>query len=253
MAARDIVYFDGLRKLFYIKKRRDRWELPLPAWTWGPVLLFPFFPCSCEVDEAHNPASLPFPWCWESPEQHRAASRPASSPLQPPRDTPWWGCPLLQPPSSSRWAPACSLLPLSPKSLALLGWYPWAGGHHPVPGGTQKLIAASLCSSSDNEKSSRAAASLLGNMWQYTKLHRDFKVVRTSLLRGPGAGPRSGTQRSQGQGLRPGKLSHPDASGRTARSASLPLPPEEVGTSPRHRPLGGRRLEEWGQRCPCGA
>ncbi|KGL82306.1 Plakophilin-3, partial [Tinamus guttatus] len=29
---------------------------------------------------------------------------------------------------------------------------------------------------SDNEKSSRAAASLLGNMWQYTKLHRDFKM-----------------------------------------------------------------------------
>lgn len=24
MAARDIVYFDGLRKLFFIKKRRDR-------------------------------------------------------------------------------------------------------------------------------------------------------------------------------------------------------------------------------------
>ncbi|NWW90862.1 PKP3 protein, partial [Rhynochetos jubatus] len=31
--------------------------------------------------------------------------------------------------------------------------------------------------SSDNEKSSRAAASLLGNMWQYNKLHRDFKTV----------------------------------------------------------------------------
>ncbi|NXA41073.1 PKP3 protein, partial [Eudromia elegans] len=30
--------------------------------------------------------------------------------------------------------------------------------------------------SSDHEKSSRAAASLLGNMWQYTKLHRDFKT-----------------------------------------------------------------------------
>ncbi|NWV03657.1 PKP3 protein, partial [Ptilonorhynchus violaceus] len=30
--------------------------------------------------------------------------------------------------------------------------------------------------SSDNEKSSRAAASLLGNMWQYAKLHRDFKM-----------------------------------------------------------------------------
>ncbi|NXN97077.1 PKP3 protein, partial [Rhinopomastus cyanomelas] len=30
--------------------------------------------------------------------------------------------------------------------------------------------------SSDNEKSSRAAASLLGNMWQYGKLHRDFKM-----------------------------------------------------------------------------
>ncbi|XP_068800635.1 plakophilin-3 [Struthio camelus] len=30
--------------------------------------------------------------------------------------------------------------------------------------------------SSDSEKSSRAAASLLGNMWQYAKLHRDFKM-----------------------------------------------------------------------------
>lgn len=152
-------------------------------------------------------------------------------------------------PSPSWWAPASSLLPLSPKSLALLGWYPWAGGRHPVPGGTQKLIAASLCSSSDNEKSSRAAASLLGNMWQYTKLHRDFKVVRTSLLRDPGAGPRGGAQGSQGQGLHPGKPSHPDASRQTALLASLPLPPEEVGTSPKHRPLGGRRLEERGQWC----
>lgn len=31
MAARDIVYFDGLRKLFFIKKRRDRWELLCPS------------------------------------------------------------------------------------------------------------------------------------------------------------------------------------------------------------------------------
>lgn len=30
IAARDIVYFDGLRKLFYIKRKRDRCELPLP-------------------------------------------------------------------------------------------------------------------------------------------------------------------------------------------------------------------------------
>ncbi|NWH72371.1 PKP3 protein, partial [Piaya cayana] len=30
--------------------------------------------------------------------------------------------------------------------------------------------------SPDSEKSSRAAASLLGNMWQYAKLHRDFKM-----------------------------------------------------------------------------
>ena len=48
MAARDIVYFDGLRKLFYIKKRRDRWELSVcsavPAWTWGPVPLSPSSP-----------------------------------------------------------------------------------------------------------------------------------------------------------------------------------------------------------------
>lgn len=51
----------------------------------------------------------------------------------------------------------------------------------------QNLIASCPFPSSDNEKSSRAAASLLGNMWQYTKLHRDFKMVRT----------RSGASRSQ--------------------------------------------------------
>lgn len=28
VAARDIVYFDGLRKLFYVKKKRDRWGRP---------------------------------------------------------------------------------------------------------------------------------------------------------------------------------------------------------------------------------
>lgn len=41
MAARDIVYFDGLRKLFFIKKRRDRWELPCSCSHLGscPVLL----------------------------------------------------------------------------------------------------------------------------------------------------------------------------------------------------------------------
>lgn len=48
MAARDIVYFDGLRKLFFIKKRRDRWEVPVcsavPAQTWGPVPLSPSYP-----------------------------------------------------------------------------------------------------------------------------------------------------------------------------------------------------------------
>uniref|UniRef100_A0A8C4WT88 Plakophilin-3 n=1 Tax=Gopherus evgoodei TaxID=1825980 RepID=A0A8C4WT88_9SAUR len=35
--------------------------------------------------------------------------------------------------------------------------------------------------SSDSEKSCRAASSLLANMWQYTKLHRDYKMVRSSL------------------------------------------------------------------------
>lgn len=44
---------------------------------------------------------------------------------------------------------------------------------------SSKLVASCPFPSSDNEKSSRAAASLLGNMWQYTKLHRDFKMVRT--------------------------------------------------------------------------
>uniref|UniRef100_A0A8D0GPP6 Plakophilin-3 n=1 Tax=Sphenodon punctatus TaxID=8508 RepID=A0A8D0GPP6_SPHPU len=35
--------------------------------------------------------------------------------------------------------------------------------------------------SPDNEKSSRAASSLLANMWQYTKLHRDYKAVGSFL------------------------------------------------------------------------
>lgn len=169
---------------------------PSPSLDLGARPALPLLPLLQRGGRGSQPASLPFPWCWESPEQHRVPSRLASIPLQPPRDTPWWGCPLLQPPSPLWWAPACSLLPLSPKSLALLGWYPWAGGQHPVPGGTQKLIAASLCSSSDNEKSSRAAASLLGNMWQYTKLHRDFKVVRTSLLWGPGVEPKGARARA---------------------------------------------------------
>lgn len=31
--------------------------------------------------------------------------------------------------------------------------------------------------SPDSEKSSRAASSLLANLWQYSKLHRDFRAV----------------------------------------------------------------------------
>lgn len=37
IAARDIVYFDGLRKLFYIKKKRDRCELPRAPFPPAPT------------------------------------------------------------------------------------------------------------------------------------------------------------------------------------------------------------------------
>ena len=157
-----------------------------------------------------QPVSLPKAWCWVSPDQLRVASWPPSSPLPPPQDTPPQGCPSLQPPSSHlgashlscqkcftpcplRQAPAFRLLPLptSAKSSAALGpsgvvssgwWAPSRVQRYP------KLIASCPCPSSDNEKSSRAAASLLGNMWQYTKLHRDFKMVRTTPPVTPPAG-----------------------------------------------------------------
>lgn len=70
----------------------------------------------------------------------------------------------------------------------------------PFWGGILGLVGTILCAlvpkahctlswgSSDNEKSSRAAASLLGNMWQYNKLHRDFKMVSTSLVSLPTGG-----------------------------------------------------------------
>lgn len=53
MAARDIVYFDGLRKLFYIKKRRDRWELPAA----------PLSQCGPGVQSCSSPSS-PAPARW---------------------------------------------------------------------------------------------------------------------------------------------------------------------------------------------
>lgn len=125
VAARDLLYFDGLRKLVFIKKKRDRS---------GPK------PC------AHPAPRLPLP------------SGHACHPADP--------CP-------------------------------------PPP-------------SPDSEKSSRAASSLLANLWQYNKLHRDFRAV---CSRGPGqaglqvwgteAGQEGGTGKPRctggldGQGLLP--------------------------------------------------
>lgn len=125
VAARDLLYFDGLRKLVFIKKKRDRS---------GPK------PC------AHPAPWLPLP------------SGHACHPADP--------CP-------------------------------------PPP-------------SPDSEKSSRAASSLLANLWQYNKLHRDFRAV---CSRGPGqaglqvwgteAGQEGGTGKPRctggldGQGLLP--------------------------------------------------
>ncbi|PNJ84694.1 PKP3 isoform 6, partial [Pongo abelii] len=59
--------------------------------------------------------------------------------------------------------------------------------------------------SPDSEKSSRAASSLLANLWQYNKLHRDFRAV---CFPSPG---QAGT-RVQGMG-RWGRVSE-EASGR---------------------------------------
>lgn len=86
VAARDLLYFDGLRKLVFIKKKRDR-SGPKPHTHPAPRLALPSG-CAC------HPAD----------------------PCPPP----------------------------------------------PSP---------------DSEKSSRAASSLLANLWQYNKLHRDFRAV----------------------------------------------------------------------------
>lgn len=152
MAARDIVYFDGLRKLFYVKKRRDRWELAC-------LFLHP------NHGVAHHRSHLFSIWV------------------------------LLTTPTRSTLASALGLC-----GVVSLGW--WVPSHtlwYP-----KHDCIFSPYSSSDNEKSSRAAASLLGNMWQYTKLHRDFKVVRTSLWGGRAYGRAQG---SHGWGLHPGKCS----------------------------------------------
>lgn len=42
--------------------------------------------------------------------------------------------------------------------------------------------------SPDSEKSSRAASSLLANLWQYSKLHRDFRAVCSAEPRQQGHG-----------------------------------------------------------------
>lgn len=171
--------------------------------------------------------SLPKPRRWESPDRLRVASWPPASPLSPPKDAP----PLPQLPFPLREplsAPACcggtqmftsclSSPALSPQPLrAPLGWSPWAGGRCPMLSAAQNLTASCPFPSSDNEKSSRAAASLLGNMWQYTKLHRDFKMVRTHSRAsrsqpGPGGEPEGGSRGNGGQGIHPGEPHHPNA------------------------------------------
>lgn len=227
MAARDIVYFDGLRKLFFIKKRRDRWELPCPSSHPGSCPALPSLPCSSAVEEGHK---CPFPSRGDGspqtgsewPRGHLPAlCHPLRTPAPPLPQLPF---PLREPLS----APACCggtqmftscLSPpaLSPQPLrAPLRWSPWAGGRCPMLSAAQNLIASCPFPSSDNEKSSRAAASLLGNMWQYTKLHRDFKMVRTRSgasrsQPGPGGEPEGGSRGNGGQGTHPGEPHHPNA------------------------------------------
>lgn len=192
MAARDIVYFDGLRKLFYVKKRRDRWELAC-------LFLHP------NHGVAHHRSHLFSIWV------------------------------LLTTPTRSTLTSALGLC-----GVVSLGW--WVPSHtlwYP-----KHDCIFSPYSSSDNEKSSRAAASLLGNMWQYTKLHRDFKVVRTSLWGGRAYGRAQG---SHGWGLHPGNVLHPNAS----RCMTCPdsTPSLYVEAPPEHHPYGARCLEGWEHPC----
>uniref|UniRef100_A0A8C0V505 Plakophilin 3 n=1 Tax=Cyanistes caeruleus TaxID=156563 RepID=A0A8C0V505_CYACU len=135
MAARDIVYFDGLRKLFFIKKRRDRWELPCPSPHPGscPALL------SLPAPVQWSQVSLPKPWCWESPDWLGVALWPPGSPLSPDKHTP----PLSQLPFPIREPlsalaccggiqpfTSCPLstctnppVPLGPSGVVSLGWW----------------------------------------------------------------------------------------------------------------------------------
>ena len=173
-----------------------------PSSDLGSSPALPFLPWSSEVEEGHNQS--PFPrlgvGCPQTSSERPHGHLPALCHLL---GTPHHGvahrcshpsshlgashlsCQKCFTPCPLRRAPAFRLLPLptSAKSSAALGpsgvvssgwWAPSRAQRYP------KLIASCPCPSSDNEKSSRAAASLLGNMWQYTKLHRDFKMVCTT-------------------------------------------------------------------------
>lgn len=136
MAARDIVYFDGLRKLFFIKKRRDRWELP--AHTWAHVLLS----SPSLLSGSGSQISLPKPGCWESLDWLRVTSWPPASPLSP------HYCHSCLFPSGNlslllqRWDPDVHLLPLPTctRPPIPLGWSPCTGGHCAMLSGPQNLL-----------------------------------------------------------------------------------------------------------------
>ena len=289
MAARDIVYFDGLRKLFYIKKRRDRWELPVcsavPAQTWGPVPLSPSYPGPARWKRVTT--SLP------SQGLVLGVPRPAQSglmatfqPFATSLGHPTTGLPiaaaillpiwvLLTSPARSALHPAhcgglqplgfCLFPPvLSPQPLwALLGWYPQAGGHRPVPSGTQSSLlpvpvpARTTRSPPEQQPASWATC---GNTPSSTGTSRWYVPPpgASSSRWDPGMDPEGGSQGSRGQGLRPGKPHHPNASRRTTGPSSTPPRPEGVGMSPEHRTCGGTctggvgtaACPAWGQRGP---
>lgn len=82
--------------------------------------------------------------------------------------------------------------------------------------------------SPDSEKSSRAASSLLANLWQYNKLHRDFRAVS-------GHGGWGGGGALWGMGW--GRSLHGDGVGR-----SLHLGQGQGGASPSSGLGSGSRL-----------
>ncbi|XP_015993399.2 plakophilin-3 isoform X1 [Rousettus aegyptiacus] len=122
--------------------------------------------------------------------------------------------------------------------------------------------------SPDSEKSSRAASSLLANLWQYSKLHRDFRAVSSRIQGRQGGGHGPGGGRAEGHSGRNSRpachLTRPPFTAEGLSKGGLPgpvgkaLPEEGTATQPGLRGTGSApcclpaSLEEKAE-CPAAA